>query len=316
MKNRISINNIEEAARIIDPIFLNTPQYEVAAINKMFDNSILFKIETLNPIRSFKGRGTSYYASKLKKDDTIVVASAGNLGQALAYVCQKNGMNAIVFAAKNANEFKIKQMRLLNADVRLVGKDFDEAKEVAAEFAKKNNYQLLVDSLDVETCEGAGTIAKELIAEHQNIDTVLVALGNGAMLTGIGTYFKEYSPQTKVIGVAAKGAPAMADSFLQKKVIEYPSYSTIADGIAGRTCFKECLADMELVVDDVIKVSDETMIEAMKIIHEKLGLVVEASGAICLGAILDNPEHYKHKKVAVIVCGSNLNPEQINTYLL
>ena len=315
MQNRVNVLNIEEAYKIIDKVFLNSPQYEIKTINERFNCSLIFKIETMNPIRSFKGRGASYYISKLKKGETIVCASAGNLGQALAYVAQKQNIEAIIFASINANKLKIEQMKLLGAKVNLIGNDFDEAKDAARKYALDNNYHLLEDSLDIETCEGAGTIAKELIEYPQNIDIVLVALGNGAMLTGIATYFKKHSLKTKVIGVVARKAPAMADSFKQKQIINYTSTSTIADGIAVRNPIKEVLSDMEEVVDDVLMVNDETTIEAMKIIHENVGIIVEPSGAICLGAIMENNEYFKNKSVALIICGGNLSNEQIKEYL-
>lgn len=315
MQSRINISNIEEAYQIIDKVFLNSPQYEVKAINEKLNCSIIFKIETMNPIRSFKGRGASYYVSKLQKGETIVCASAGNLGQALAYICEKQGVEAIIFASTNANKLKIEQMKLLGAKVNLVGADFDEAKTAAKKYAMENNYHLLEDSLDIETCEGAGTIAKELLKYSDKIDMTLIALGNGAMLTGIGAYLKEYSPITKVVGVVAKGAPAMADSFEQKKMISYDTSSTIADGIAVRKPIKEVLVDMEIIVDKVFRVDDKTTIEAMKIIHEDLGLVVEPSGAICLAAILENKEYFKDKTIAVVICGGNLSVEQMKQYL-
>lgn len=314
MANRINIKNIIEAYETIEPEFKNTPQYRSKALEKAIGNKVVVKVETTNPIKSFKGRGASYYISKNLDKSQIVCASAGNLGQAVAYIAYKYNIKPIIFAAKTANQIKIEMMRLLGATVYLEGKDFDEAKEMAREYALNNEMPLIEDSLDVETCEGAGTIGYELMKYSQPLDIVLVALGNGALLTGNARIIKHLSPKTKVIGVVSNNATAMADSFLQKKYIETKNANTIADGIAVRKPIKEVLLDMEGYVDNVLIVDDSIIIEAMKLIHEHLGIVSEPSGAITLAAMLQYRELFNKKLSAVVICGGNLSYNDFEKY--
>ena len=206
-------------------------------------------------------------------------------------------------------------MKSLGAEVILKGDDFDDARIFAKEYALKNKFDLIEDSLDVETCEGAGTIGMELLKLDTTLDAVLVALGNGGLLTGVARCIKEYSPSTEVIGVVAKGAPAMSESFKKNCLINSESIDTIADGIAIRNPIPEVLEEMKITVDKVIKVGEKEIVDAMKLLHTNASIVVEPSSAVGIAAILDNKDYFKGKTVAVVICGANITEEQIKEYL-
>ena len=262
MKSRLSIENIKKAFDNIDPVFLNTPQFICDSLSEILNCKVILKVETLNPIRCFKGRSAFNYVSNLKEGSTLVCASAGNLGQAVAYACSKKNIKPIIFASKNANPLKIERMKSLGAEVVLKGEDFDDARIFAKKYALKNNFDLIEDSLDINTCEGAGTIGMELLKLDTHLDAVLVALGNGGLLTGVARCIKEYSPNTEVIGVVAKGAPAMAKSFEKNCLINSESIDTIADGIAIRNPIPEILDEMKITVDKVIQVGEKEIIDS------------------------------------------------------
>jgi threonine dehydratase len=175
---------------------------------------------------------------------------------------------------------------------------------------------MVEDSLEPATGEGAGTMGLELLRWKEEFDVMLIALGNGAMLTGIGCWVKAHSPRTQVIGVGSRGAPAMCESWRTGRVIEYPDVDTIADGIGVRLPIPEVVQDMKGVVDDVVLVSDASILKAMKLLHEHLGLVVEPSGAVGIAAILEDQERFRNKLIATIICGGNLTPEQIKQWLM
>ncbi|HEY8292849.1 MAG TPA: pyridoxal-phosphate dependent enzyme, partial [Thermomicrobiales bacterium] len=180
--HRLSLERIEQAARIIDPIFLHSPQFVCEPLSDELGVRLMLKIETLNPLRSFKGRGADYCVSQLPADARIVCASAGNFGQAMAYACRKRGLALTVYASVNANAFKVERMRALGANVVLFGEDFDAAKIEAKRFAAHTGARIIEDSLDPATGEGAGTIGLELLTFPERLETLLVPLGNGAML--------------------------------------------------------------------------------------------------------------------------------------
>jgi len=315
MNHRLDLAHIEQALEVIDPVFLHTPQYRAEALEAVLGCRLVVKVETLNPIRSFKGRGASYAVAQVPVGTTLVCASAGNFGQAMAYACRARGVSLIVYASTHANPLKIERMRALGAEVRLEGEDFDAAKLAAKRFAAATGTNMVEDSLDPATGEGAGTIAVELLGWAEPFDALLVALGNGALLTGVGRWTKAHAPATQVVGIAAVGAPAMADSWRTGRIVEYERITTIADGIGVRVPVPEAVADMQGTVDDVVLVSDESILAAMQLLHQHLGVVVEPSGAVGIAAILEDRARFADQLVATILCGGNLTPQQMSEWL-
>jgi len=315
MSHRLSLAHIEQAMHVIDPVFLHTPQYRAESLDALVGCRVVVKVETLNPIRSFKGRGASYFLTQVPTGTPLICASAGNFGQAMAYACRSKGVHLIVYASVHANPLKVERMRALEAEVRLHGDDFDAAKAEAKRVAQTTNTRMVEDSLEVATGEGAGTIGLELLQWSEPLDSVLVALGNGALLTGVGRWVKAHAPTTRVIGVAATGAPAMVESWRANQLIEHTTVHTIADGIAVRIPIPEAVKDMHGTVDDALLVSDESMLTAMKLLHHHLGLVVEPSGAVGIAAILERRDRFQDQLVATTICGGNLTPQQMTQWL-
>jgi len=311
----LSRQAILDAAAIIDPIFLNTPQFELDTLNSILDLRLVLKVETLNPIRSFKGRGTDYFVRRHSHEPALVCASAGNFGQGMAYACQKHNISLTVFAAQNANSLKLKRMRQLGAEVQLAGEDFDAAKDAGKAYALAINCPFVEDGREPEVSIGAGTIGLELSRYPQPIDTLLMPLGNGALINGIGTWFKREHPTTQVIGIVAAGAPSMQLSWLQGCSVETEAVNTIADGIAVRSPVTEALRVMKTTVDDVICVSDEVTLQAMKQIHELAGIVVEPAGAVGVAAAIAYKEKFSGQLIATPLCGSNLTKDQMTCWL-
>lgn len=314
--HRLSIPRVHDAVDRIDPVFLNSPQYICESLSDYFGLELVTKVETVNPIRSFKGRGAEVLVSRSTPGEALVCASAGNFGQAMAYSCRKKGLELTVYASIHANPYKLDRMRAMGAKVVLAGEDFDAAKTVAREKAKEENARFVEDSQDIETLEGTGTIALELLKLSYEIDVLLVSLGNGALLGGIARMMREFSPDTKIVAVQATGAPAMIESLKEGKLISHNAVNTIADGIAVRLPVQQALYDLEGMVDDTLLVKDETTIQAMKLIHTHMGLITEPSGAIGVGALLENKDRYKGKRVATILCGGNLTEEQIRKWIV
>lgn len=312
--HRISLEGIEEAARAIDPVFLHSPQLAPERHHLDLGCDVVVKVETLNPIRSFKGRGAEAFLRSVEAGERLVCASAGNFGQAMAYACRTRGWPLVVFASVNANPAKIAAMRGLGADVRLAGDDFDAAKEAARVFASDSGARMVEDGLEPTISEGAGTIAVELLAGPWDLDAVLVPLGNGALLGGVARWVKHTSPATEVLGVQAVGAPAMERSWRSGAVVELPA-ETIADGIAVRVPIPEALDDLAGLVDDVLLVDDDRTVAAMRSLHGGLGLVVEPAGAVGIAAIEANRERFAGRCVATILCGGNLTADQVVRWL-
>lgn len=312
--HRLAIHRIEEASTKIDPVFLRTPQYSNESLNEALSTTVILKIETLNPLRSFKGRGADFLVSQTATNAPLICASAGNFGQAMAFACRKRKINLTVYASTNANPLKIERMRKLGAEVILHGEDFDAAKVEAKRVAADSGTRFVEDSLDIETLEGSGTIGLELLEVPQQIDVLLIALGNGALINGIGRIFKERSPQTRIIAVQAAGAPAMVESWQNNTIITKDSVSTIADGIAVRIPVPQALEDMRGIVDDALLVQEYSILQAMRLLHLHAGIVTEPSGAVGIAAILENWKLMEGKTIATIICGGNVTEQQLQAW--
>jgi threonine dehydratase len=315
MTLRLRLERIAEAARVIDSAFRATPQFVSEPLSEALGARVLVKVETLNPVRCFKGRGADYFASTLDQGAAVVTASSGNLGQALAYACRRRGARLTIFAAVNANPLKLARMRALGAEVCLAGKDFDAAKMEGRRFALECGLPFVEDGVEPRLSEGAGSIAVELLQGQEPLDDVVVSLGNGALLGGMARWIAAEAPEIAVVGVAPAGAPCMAESFRLERPVETDDVRTIADGMATRVPVPEALADLRGTVADVLLVEDADMIRAMRLVHRHLGLVLEPSGAAGVAALLAHAGRFQGRRVAVVLCGGNVAPEQAADWL-
>ena len=301
---------------MIDPVFLDTPLYRCEALEPGLGCAVSVKLETANPVRSFKGRGTELVAGLLADNgrSAVVCASAGNLGQALAWSGRRRGLDVTVVASASATAAKLERIRALGARLELVDGDIETARERAAVIAQHEGIRLVEDSLDVETCEGAATIGLELVDPElvdaaPAFDAVLIALGGGALATGVGHVVKALAPGVEVICVQPLGAPAMTRSWHERRVVTTDATDTIADGVAGRRPLAAVLDDLLQVADDAVLVEEASIITGMRLLLDHAGLVVEPSAALGIAAILEDRDRFADRHVATVVCGSNVDPD-------
>lgn len=314
---RLSLDRIHAAVSKIDPVFLHSPQYECEPLGKQLGCRVTLKVETLNPIQCFKGRGTELAVDRLAEEgrNAAVCASAGNLGQALAYSGRSRGLSITVVAAATASMIKLERIRNLGANVRLVDGDIEFARQMAREMADNDGATLVEDSENLDTCEGAATMGLELATDPTSLDAVLIALGGGAMATGVGYVFKCLSPDVRIVCVQPTGAPAMTLSWRAREIVETESCDTVADGVAGRCPIPEVLDDLLEIADDAILVSEESIISAMRLLNEHAALIVEPSAALGVAALLENRDRFEGHRVASIICGSNVSPQDYRNWV-
>src|SRR5438094_3638027 len=215
----IEVERIARARAAIDPVFKDTPQFVSEPLSELLGLRLLVKVESVNPIRSFKGRGADWFLQTLESEGDLVCASAGNFGAALACAARGRGRRLTVFAATTANQLKIARMRALGAEVRLEGKDFDAAKDAARRHAEGIGAVFVEDGAVDAIAEGAGTIAAELTDWPEPVDAVVVPVGNGALINGIAAWLRARSPATRVIGVCPEGGPSMSPSRLEGRAV-------------------------------------------------------------------------------------------------
>jgi threonine dehydratase len=308
-ETRLDMSRVVAARGVIDPTFLDTPLYRCEALEPGLGCMVSIKLETANPVRSFKARGTELVASLLADNGprAVVCASAGNLGQALAWSGRSRRPDVTVVASRGTPAVKLDRIRALDARLELVDGDFDMAREQAAAIARYGGIRLVEDSLDIETCEGAATIGLELVDSAPSFDAVLIALGGGALATGVGHVIKARAPDVEVICIQPAGAPAMTHSWRQRRVVTTDSTNTIADGVAGQHPIPAVLNDLLVVADDAVLVQETSIIAGMRMLLDHAGLIVEPSAALGIAAILEDRDRFAGRHVATIVCGSNVD---------
>jgi threonine dehydratase len=306
---------IRAAHASIHPAFTHSPQYVHDGLSTRLGVPVIVKVETVNPIRSFKGRGTWVVIDGLARDGSIgpdqpvVCASAGNFGQGVAFAAGRAGVPSVVFAATTANRGKLARMRALGADVHEIGDDFDAAVAAAREHAATTGGLMLVDGDDARIATGAATIALELTDAVEagalpSPALVSVPVGNGALINGIGSWMRAAAPSCRVVGVQAEGAPAMTLSWRAGHAIDTEAVTTYADGIAARVSIPFAVELMAGRVDDMVLVSEAALHEAQADLTDALGITVEGAAASSWAALLAGPR--PDGPAVVIVTGSNV----------
>jgi threonine dehydratase len=297
--------------------FRASPQFLSESLAAVTGRPVVVKVESVNPVGAFKGRGAWLAVEELTRGGAlppagIVVASTGNFGQSIAYAGRAMGVPVTVFADLDANPVKLSRIREFGATVCLEGSDFDEARVAADRHAVETGARLLIDGADPWIAVGAGTLALELTDAIESgalpaLAAAYVPVGNGALIAGIGTWLKSAAPGCRVVGVQSDAAPSMTLSWRAGRPIETRTAATRAGGIATRVPVPEALEMMSGVVDDVVLVSEAAISEAQPILRAATGVTVELAAAASLAAALSKVPDAPGA-VMVLVTGSNAEP--------
>ena len=316
----ISISELEPATISaahprIPRAFRDTPQFVHEGLSARLGVPVIVKVETVNPIRSFKGRGTWVAVTDLVTqgqigpDLPVVCVSAGNFGQGVAYAARALGMPSIVFCSVKANRAKVGRMRALGANVIEVGDDFDDARAASELYATDHDATLLVDGDDPRISTGAATLAFELTnaVASGELPTPVVAsipVGNGALINGVGSWLRHAAPDCLIIGVQAEGADAMTRSWRAGRPIDTETAATYADGIASRVAIPRAVELMVGRVDAMITVSEEALHAAQAELTSELGITVEGAAAASWAGLLAGER--PTGPALLIITGSNI----------
>lgn len=307
---------IREALDRIPPEFRDTPQFVHDGLSSLAGHPVIVKVETVNPVGSFKGRGTWLAVHGLvARGDVgagrpVVVASSGNFGQGVAYAARAAGVGAVVFCDAQANPRKTDRIRRLGADLRLVGRDFDEARAASEAFAAEHGLSLLVDGDDVSVATGAATLVLEVTdaiarGELPALGNAYVPVGNGALVIGVGAWLRAAAGECRVVGVQAEGAPSMERSWRQGRPVETPEAATYAEGIATRVPVPAAVELMDGRVDEMLLVGESALHAAQDVLTDALGVTAEGSAAASWAGLLADPDRRPGASLA-LVTGSNV----------
>jgi len=299
---------IRAARELIHRAFVASPQFVHDGLSARAGRPVIVKVETVNPIGAFKGRGCWLAASGLAGEGRVgpglplVVASTGNFGQGVAFAGRAAGVPVVVFADTHANPTKLERIRRFGATVVQAGEDFDEARAASERYAQEHGAHLLVDGADPRVAAGAGTLAVEVTdgvaaGDLPPIGAAYVPVGNGALIVGVGAWLRAAAPDARVVGVQSDAASSMTLSWRA---------DTFADGIATRVPVPEALAMMVGRVDAMTLVSESALRDAQAELRAALGITVEGAAAASWAVARDDREADPGRAALVIVTGSNV----------
>ena len=308
----ISTQVIIDAHHRIKDVVLETPFLQNDNLSKQYGCKIFLKREDMQSVRSFKIRGAYNKIKGLSAVDTkngVVCASAGNHAQGVALSCARLEIKGTIYMPNptpNQKILKVKQFGGQWVEVILTGDTFDDAYEEALAASQKRGMTFVHPFNDEEVIAGQGTIAKEMLEQiDTQLDYLLVAVGGGGLLSGVGSYFKQMSPQTKIIAVEAAGAAALNASLKKGQLTRLPSIDSFADGIAVKEIGSLTYQIIEDVIDDNVIVPEGAICSSILKLYNEEAIVVEPAGAVSIAALEQLRDEIKDKNVGIIVCGGN-----------
>lgn len=274
-------------------------------------DDVWLKLELLQHSGSFKARGACnriFAAAEEQLAQGAMTASGGNHGLGVAYAAARRRIAATIFLPEKAPRSTGERLERMGAKVVRHGRDWDDAWAVAERQARESGALLVHPFEDREVIAGQGTIGLELVEQLGRIDVAVVAVGGGGLIGGIAMVLKSLAPSLRVIGVEPTGATAMKQSLEAGRLVALERVETIAGTLAPRAVGPNTLALAARHVDEMVLVSDDEMRAAMKLLWNELRLVVEPSGAAAVAAVHHGRVAAAGKRVAVLVCGANLDP--------
>lgn len=307
----ITLKDVEKANEVIKDLIKKTEMDYSISSSKLIGTEVYLKFENTQLTGSFKIRGASnkiFHLTPEEKKRGVVASSAGNHAQGVALAAARQNVNAKIVMPIKAPLVKVTATKNYGAEVLLHGNIYDEAFERAKEIEKEENRIFVHPYDDPYVIAGQGTIGLEILKDLPDVDTIIVPVGGGGIISGIATAVKALKPQCKIIGVQAEGAKSLAVSFAEKKVTKLPQQvSTIADGIAVKTVSPYVFDNyISKLVDDIVTVTEDEIAASIVFLMERAKSVSEGSGAVGLAAAKKYPGKLG-KKVCIVLTGGNID---------
>ncbi|GCF15292.1 threonine ammonia-lyase [Haloarcula mannanilytica] len=316
----VTYADIERARERLDDdtVVKKTPVEQSTSLGGFVDAEVYLKMEHLQWTGSFKTRGAYNKISQEVANgvDEFVAASAGNHAQGVALAATKCGADSTIFMPENAPQAKIDATRGYGGTVELVGNDFQETMAHAQSVVEETDAEFVHAYDDLDIIAGQGTLGAEMYHDCPDVDTVVVPIGGGGLISGISTAIKHLSPETRVVGVQATGAETVHESLDKGIPVVLDEVNTIADGIATGGISETTLAIIEENVDEVVTVSDTDIAQAILLLMERAKQVVEGAGAASVAAILSDGLDVSGETVMPLLCGGNLDMTQMREVLI
>ena len=309
--------DIEKAASRLQGQVLDTPCVESKTLGQIAGCQVFLKFENLQFTASFKERGALNKLAAMVESGVpiqgVIAASAGNHAQGVAHHAQRLGLRAVIVMPVTTPTVKVERTRGFGAEVVLFGETFDEAREHALGLAERDGLSFVHPFDDEAVIAGQGTIGVEMLSAQPGLDTLVIAVGGGGLISGIATAVRHLKPSVQIIGVQTSRFPAMVNAI--KGTAHAQGTSTIAEGIAVGQPGKITREIIRERVDDMLLVDEGDIEQAVLMLLEIEKTVVEGAGAAGLAALLKHPARFAGKKVGLVLCGGNIDPLMLSALI-
>jgi threonine dehydratase len=300
-----------EAAERLRAVVNQTPLQLNTSLSRKYQCNVYLKREDLQVVRSYKLRGAYNMMISLPNDQLVngvVCSSAGNHAQGFAYSCKKLGVKGVVFMPVITPKQKVNQTKMFgedNIEIRLVGDTYDDCAVAAKQFTAQNGLTFIPPFDDIRIIEGQGTVGVEILSELREIDYVFIPVGGGGLSAGVGSYFKTFSPKTKIIGLEPEGAPSMYEALKAGRPVTLSTIDRFIDGAAVKRVGDLTFSVCKDVLDDMRLVPEGKVCSTILKLYNEDAIVVEPAGALSIAALDDFAREIKGKNIVCIVSGSN-----------
>ncbi|HDR7891167.1 MULTISPECIES: bifunctional threonine ammonia-lyase/L-serine ammonia-lyase TdcB [Bacillus] len=314
----LNIGNIKKAQKILDGNARKTPLVKSFYLTSKTGGEIYLKLENMQLTGSFKFRGAFNKISQLtneEKERGVIACSAGNHAQGVALSSHLLKIKSKIVMPTSAPQAKVDATRGYGSEVILYGDTFDDAKAKCEEIIKETGETYLHPYDDVEVMAGQGTIGLDILDDMWDVDTVIVPIGGGGIISGIAVALKSFNPSINIIGVQAENVHGMKASYDAGEIVSHYKAPTIADGCAVKIPGNLTFEIVKKLVDDIVTVSEEELEVAMKDLLQRGKAVVEGAGALATAALLAGKvdKYVKGKKVVAVISGGNVDLKRISS---
>ena len=314
-----TFNDILVARDFVAQFLPRTPLVRIEKLSSELGCDYYAKLENLQPVGAFKVRGGVNLvgnASDEEKRSGLVSASTGNHGQSIAFAGRLFGARVIIYApTENVNESKMEAMRELGAEVRLHGRDFDEARLEAERVASEEGHRYVHSANESKLIAGVGAIGLEIFDDLADVDVIIAPAGGGSCASGNCIVAKHLNPRVRVIAVQSESAPAMWHAWRNHNLDPYPTMETEHEGLATRVPFEMTNQILWELLDDFVLVTDEEINEAVRLLARQANQIAEGAGAASLAAAIKVRDQLKGKKVVGILTGGNIRLDRFAAIL-
>ena len=299
--------NYFKAAERLKKVVNRTPLTLSHNLSRKYECMVWLKREDLQIVRSYKLRGAYNMMSSLPMEQLqkgVVCASAGNHAQGFAYSCKKLNVHGVIFMPIITPNQKVKQTKMFgekNIEVRLVGDTYDDCAIAAKIFTEENGMTFIPPFDDPRIIEGQATVGVEILEDQSEIDYLFVPVGGGGLSSGVGSYFKTYSPKTKIIGLEPEGAPSMLAAFKAGHPVTLENIERFVDGAAVKRVGDLTYSICKDVIDEMHLVPEGKVCSTILKLYNEDAIVVEPAGALSIAALDDYAEEIRGKNVVFVI---------------